>query len=84
MSIREITVDQLRQMGEQEGLVLQGCGGSLQEWQDRINQLLTEEGILQRGTKFEDFLWTVGTRDALVPMSYTSLCLMDFFFAFLF
>lgn len=53
MSIREITIDQLRQMGEQEGLVLQGCGGSLQEWQDGINQLLTEEGILQGGTKFE-------------------------------
>lgn len=54
MSIREITVDQLPQMGEQEGLVLQGCGGSLQEWQDGINQILTEEGILQGGTKFEN------------------------------
>ena len=54
MSIREVTVDQLRQMREQEGLVLQGCGGSLQEWQDGINQLLTEEGILQGGTSFED------------------------------
>ena len=54
MSIREITVDQLRLMEDQEGLVLQGCGGSLQEWQDGINQLLTEEGILQGGTKFED------------------------------
>ena len=54
MSIREITVNQLRQMEDQEGLVLQGCGGSLQEWQAGINQLLTEEGILQGGTKFED------------------------------
>lgn len=54
MSIREISVDQLRQMGEQEGLVLQGCGGSLQEWQAGINQILTEEGILQGGTSFED------------------------------
>ena len=54
MSIREITVDQMQQMEDQEGLVLQGCGGSLQEWQDGINQLLTEEGILQGGTKFED------------------------------
>lgn len=43
MSIREITVDQLRQMREQEGSVLQGCGDSLQEWQDGINQILTEE-----------------------------------------
>lgn len=54
MSIRNISVDQLRQMGEMEGLVLQGCDGSLQEWQDGINQLLTEKGILQGGTKFEN------------------------------
>ena len=54
MSIQTITVEQLRQMEDQEGLVLQGCGGSLQEWQDGINQLLTEEGILHGGTKFED------------------------------
>ena len=54
MSIREITVNQLRQMEDQEGLVLQGCGGSLQEWRNGINQLLIEEGILQGGTKFED------------------------------
>ena len=54
MSIRNTTITQLRQMADQEGLVLQGCGGSLQEWQDGINQLLTEEGILQGGTKFED------------------------------
>ena len=44
MSIRNTTITQLRQMADQEGLVLQGCGGSLQEWQDGINQLLTEEG----------------------------------------
>ena len=49
MSIRNTTISQLRQMEDQEGLVLQGCGGSLQEWQDGINQLLTEEGILQGG-----------------------------------
>ena len=44
MSIRNTTITQLRQMADQEGLVLQGCGGSLQEWQDGINRLLTEEG----------------------------------------
>ena len=54
MSIRNTTITQLRQMEDHEGLILQGCGGSLQEWQDGINQLLTEEGILQGGTKFED------------------------------
>lgn len=54
MSIRNTTTTQLRHMENQGGLILQGCGGSLQEWQDGINQLLTEEGILQGGTKFED------------------------------
>lgn len=54
MSIKEITIEQLRHMEDQEGLVLQGCGGSLQEWQDGINDLLTQAGILQGGTKFEE------------------------------
>ena len=53
MSIQDITKDQLRRMGDQEGLVLQGCGGDPQEWLDGINQILTEEGILKKGTRFE-------------------------------
>ena len=32
----------------------QGCGGSLDEWVDGINDLLTGEGILLGGTKFHD------------------------------
>lgn len=32
MSIQDITVDQLCRGEQQEGLILQGCGGSLQEW----------------------------------------------------
>ena len=54
MSIRTISTDQLRRMGDQEGLILQGCGGDPQEWVDGINQILTEEGILKKGAKFED------------------------------
>ena len=54
MSIRQITKEQLRCMGDQEGLVLQGCGGDPQEWLDGINQILTDEGILKKGTGFED------------------------------
>lgn len=54
MSIREISVDKLRRMEDQEGLIIQGCGGDLQEWVDGINEILTEEGILKKGTKFED------------------------------
>ena len=53
MSIQDITKDQLRRMGDQEGLVLQGCGGDPQEWLDGNNQILTDEGILKKGTRFE-------------------------------
>ena len=56
MSIRNITTDDLRRMNGQEALILQGCGGDLQEWFDGINELLTEEGILQNGTRFRECL----------------------------
>ena len=49
-----ITTDALRRMEGREGLILQGCGGDVREWVDGINGLLTEEGILLNGSKFED------------------------------
>ena len=51
--LHQITTEELRQMPDREGLVLQGCGGELQEWVDGINDLLTEAGILLDGTRFE-------------------------------
>ena len=54
MSVQEISKNQLRRMEDQEGLILQGCGGDLQEWVDGINEILTEEGILKKGAKFEE------------------------------
>ena len=54
MSIRTISTEQLRRMGDQEGLILQGCGGDSQEWVDGINEILTQEGILKKGAKFEE------------------------------
>ena len=54
MSITGITIDELRRMEEQEGLVLQGCGGPLQDWLNGINSMLSQAGILKNGTKFED------------------------------
>ena len=54
MSIRTISTNELRRMSDQEALILQGCGGSLQEWVDGINDMLTEDGILLDGTKFTD------------------------------
>ena len=54
MSIQVINTEQLRRMGDQEGLILQGCGGDPQEWLDGINRILTDEGILKKGAGFEN------------------------------
>ena len=51
--IQQISADDLRRMSGQEGLILQGCGGPLQEWVDGINGLLTEAGILQDGSAWK-------------------------------
>ena len=51
-SIQQITTDELRKMHDKEGLILQGCGGDLQEWLDGINEMFTEEGLLLNGTHF--------------------------------
>lgn len=42
MSIIRIEAQKLRRMENNEGLVIQGCGGDLQEWVDGINDMLTE------------------------------------------
>ena len=52
--VKQITTDDLRRMNDHEGLVLQGCGGDLQEWVDGINETLTEAGILLNGSKFKN------------------------------
>ena len=54
--IKSITTDDLRDMEGKEGLILQGCGGKLEEWLDGINDMLTEDGILLEGTRFETAL----------------------------
>ena len=51
--IQEKTTEDLRHMTGEEGLILQGCCGDLQEWVDGINDLLAQEGILLNGTRFE-------------------------------
>ena len=53
MSIKKIAAEDLRRMKDSEGLILQGCGGELQEWLDGINDMFTESGILLEGTKFK-------------------------------
>ena len=52
--MKHITIDELKQMTDSEGLVLQGCGGDLDEWVNGINELLTQEGILLDGDTFQD------------------------------
>lgn len=53
MSVKKITADDLRRMNGSEGLILQGCGGDLQEWVDGISEELAEKNILLDGTKFK-------------------------------
>ena len=68
--MKELTTDQLRQMEGQEGLVLQGCGGDLQEWIDGINDLLTEAQILSGGSKFQSENVAVFRHDGLTNLYF--------------
>ena len=43
-------------MKGKEGIIFQGCGGPASDWLNGINDLLTEEGILQEGTKFTEIM----------------------------
>ncbi|MBR5948268.1 MAG: hypothetical protein IKZ82_06415 [Clostridia bacterium] len=54
MSVKTISTDELRKMKGSEGLILQGCGGSLDEWVDGVNDMLAEDGILLDGTRLHD------------------------------
>ena len=53
MSVKKIRAEELRRMNGQEGLILQGCGGELQDWVDGINDMLIKSDILCDGTKFK-------------------------------
>ena len=54
MSIKNITTDELRRMSGKEGLVIQGCGGDLDQWLNGINNLFADEKLLLDGTRFSD------------------------------
>ena len=75
MQIKEISIDELRKMDKKEGLILQGCGGDLQEWLDGINDLLTTEGVLLNGSKFDTiYSFQVGDHtDLLFPFDNVEL-----------
>lgn len=50
--IIRIKPEELRRMNGKEGLILQGCGGDIQEWADGINSALTDTEILKNGSMF--------------------------------
>lgn len=56
MSINRITTEDLRRMDGKEGLILQGCGGELQEWLHGINEMFTEVGLLKTVRNLKIFL----------------------------
>lgn len=52
--MKEITIEELRRLNDSEGLILQGCGGNLQEWINGINEMLKEGGVLKNNARFTD------------------------------
>lgn len=50
----KISIEELKCLGRNEGLVLQGCGGDLSEWVEGVNKELTDAGILKNGSTFTD------------------------------
>ena len=54
MAINTVSAETLREMKGKEGIIFQGCGGNPQEWLDGINDLLTQAGILQNGSRFQN------------------------------
>ena len=54
ITIATITIDELRRMHDRDGLILQGCGGDLNEWVNGVNKMLAEGKILKNGTQFRN------------------------------
>lgn len=54
IQITTISAESLRSNQQQEGLILQGCGGDLREWVEGINGLLEERGIFEKGAGFRE------------------------------
>ena len=52
--MKTITTEELSKMRDEEGLVIRGCGGDLQEWADGITEQLQEAGALPEGEGFKE------------------------------
>lgn len=68
--IKEITEQDLLKMKDKEGLILQGCGGDLNDWLQGINEDFTKQNILMNNSKFEDIyaFKSGGTTNLLFPL----------------
>ena len=55
--MRKVSIQELRHMKDKEGIVLQGCGGDLQEWENGVNDILTDQNILLNGTRFKNVMF---------------------------
>lgn len=53
-NINIVNPEDLRRMRGEEGLIIQGCGGDINEWVDGINEILTNEGILLDESNFSE------------------------------
>lgn len=54
MSVKEITIDELRTMKDKAGIIFQDCNDEPQVWVEGINEMLAEENILLEGTRLEE------------------------------
>lgn len=54
--MKHITIEELSAMRNTEGIIIQGCGGDLNDWVEGINQLLTCEGIFKNNDIFKEVL----------------------------
>lgn len=59
MSMKQVTTEELRRMKGYEGLVLQGCDGDLKEWQQSINDIFTDEGLLLDSTNRKHLCFSI-------------------------
>lgn len=69
-AVAQISTDDLRKMNDKEGLILQGCGGPLQEWVDGINSLFNEAGILRDGSAWKADAVRVFQHDGLTNLLF--------------
>ena len=56
MKIKKITCSEVKELrnGKYEYLILQGCGGDLNDWVDGITKLFREQGIIDDSFSFDE------------------------------